>query len=283
MDSNKIYKFCLPLLIISWLVTLFFVLYPFFKYGTIPNFWFLLILVVLPILMFANRLKIGNLFDFSKSDSQSHEKSVTVGQQINVTLLGEESANAFAKSMSSSFQRKLSLETQSPLGSPETLDLTKIASHPIVQRIDSILLASLQILRIFYSALIDSAKEPDTPTVSNNVNDSFSIDDAILSRNDKIDFDLAFLLIQHIQTYVKNTFTKPTKLSDGFKAIETLFKLRNSIDSKSLPPLRTKANRVIQAIIDAEIAIRYLSGFIAGNWGALRVPLEKLSKNKPPS
>ncbi len=283
MDNNKIYKFCLPFLIISWLVTLFFVLYPFFKYGTIPNFWFLLILVGLPILMFANRLKIGNLFDFSKSDSQSHEKSATVGQQINVMLLGEESANAFAKSMSSSFQGKLSLETQSPPGSPETLDLTKVASHPIVQRIDSILLASLQILRIFYSALIDSAKQPDTPTVSNNVNDSFSIDSAILSRNDKIDFDLAFLLIQHIQTHVKNTFTKSTKLSDGFKAIETLFKLRNSIDSKSLPPLRTKANRVIQAIIDAEIAIRYLSGFIAGNWGALRVPLKKLSKNKSPS
>lgn len=255
MNASNIYKCFFLLLIVSWLVILFFALYPFLKYGIIPSFWLLLILLIMPFLMFVKKLKIGNFFDYLRSDSNSGEKSMTIGQQINVSLIGQESANAFASSISAALQKK-SLQ-----------EITHGQSSETIRTIDHILLSSVQIIRIYYVFIISLIKGRLKET-DPNFSNSFIIESDILLGKDKIDFSSVLILIDYIQANIKAVFSNRRNMLIHFRNIQRLFELRSSIDSQGFG--RSINKSAIKIIIKAQGSILYLTGFITGNWVALR-------------
>lgn len=114
------------LLIITWLFVLSYMVYPWIKFGSDPAPWLWVILIALAIVSFANRLKIGNWFDFSRKVKNLKEdissiksdivkinnrmdlSNVQNQQQINVSLASEEAAKAFA----SRFAQRPRLQTK---------------------------------------------------------------------------------------------------------------------------------------------------------------------------
>lgn len=264
MNASNIYKCFLLLLITSWLVILFFVLYPFFMHGIFPSFWLLLILLIMPFLMFVQKLKIGNFFDFLRSDSNSGEKAMTIGQQINVSLIGQESANAFASSISAALQNK-SLQ-----------EITHGQSSEFIRTIDHILLTSIQIIRIYYDLIISLTEGP-RKIPDDNIHNSWVIESDIIMGKEKIDFSSVLILVDYIQTNIKAVFSNPSQLLIRFRNIQRLFELRSSIDSHGFG--RSANKSALKIIIKAQKSILYLTGFITGNWFALRSFINILKKS----
>lgn len=263
-------------LAISWLIVLFFLLYPFFKDNATPNFWLLLILVVLPLLMLVQKLKIGSFFDFSKSDSPSHQTPIKIGQQINLSVMGQESAKAFVESittdlehqtkqLNSSFQNKYSKYIR--------------LNHSI----DLILITSLPTIRAYYSLIMTMVQDKPLKTFDDNLKKSMGIEATIALLPEKeTDYSSVLLLIEIIQANIKSVFGSSTEeLSLNFNNIRKLIELRTSIASTTdeLEFNEETFNILLEALKSAGS----LSGFLSGNWEMLRLSMKTLlqSTNKP--
>jgi len=218
----------------------------------------------MPFLMFVKKLKIGNFFDFLRSDSNSVEKTMTIGQQINVSMIGQESANAFASSISAAIQNK-SLQ-----------EITHGQSSEIIRTIDHILLSSIPIIRIYYDFII-SLIEGHRKVTDANIDNSWIIESDILLGKDKIHFSSVLILIDYIQANIKAVFSNPSKFLIHFRNIQRLFKLRSSIDSQGFDRSINKSS--MEIIIKAQKSISFLTGFITGNWFALRSFVNILKKS----
>ncbi len=261
---------------ISWLIVLFFLLYPFFNDNVTPNFWLLLILVVLPLLMLVQKLKIGSFFDFSKSDSPPHQTPIAIGQQINLSVMGQESAKAFAdliteelkhqtKQLKSSFQNKYSNYIR--------LD----------HSIDLILITSLPIIRAYYSFIMTTVQDKPLTLSDKSLKKSLGIEFTIaLLPEKKIDYSSILLLIKKIQANIKSVFAGSTeRLELAFSNIQKLIEFRTSIASttEELTFNEDTLNIIKQAVESEGI----LAGFLSGNWEMLRLSMKFLLQqtNKP--
>lgn len=271
--TKKIFSIFLA---ISWLIVLFFLLYPFFKDNVTPNFWLLLILVVLPLLMLAQKLKIGSFFDFSKSDSPPHQTPITIGQQINLSVMGQESAKAFAelitadlehqtKQLNSSFQNKYSNYIR--------------LNHSI----DLILITSLPTIRAYYSFIMTMVQDKPLNISDESLKKSMGIEFAIALLPEKeIDYSSVLLLIEKIQANIKSVFASSTEeLALCFSNIRKLIELRTSIASTAE---ELKFNEeTFNILLEAVKSAGSLSGFLSGNWEMLRLSMKTLLQltNKP--
>ncbi|MFC2004880.1 hypothetical protein ACFLUY_01505 [Chloroflexota bacterium] len=271
--TKKIFSIFLA---ISWLIVLFFLLYPFFKDNATPNFWLLLILVVLPLLMLVQKLKIGSFFDFSKSDSTPYQTPITIGQQINLSVMGQESAKAFVESittdlehqtkqLNSSFQNKYSKYIR--------------LNHSI----DLILITSLPTIRAYYSFIMTMVQDKPLKISDDNLKKSMGIEATIALLPEKeIDYSSVLLLIEIIQANIKSVFASSTEeLSLNFSNIRKLIELRTSIASTTE---ELKFNEeTFGILLEALKSSGSLSGFLAGNWEMLRLSMKTLlqSTNKP--
>jgi len=263
-------------LAISWLIVLFFLLYPFFKDNATPNFWLLLILVVLPLLMLVQKLKIGSFFDFSKSESPSHQTPITIGQQINLSVMGQESAKAFVESittdlenqtkqLNSSFQNKYSKYIR--------------LNHSI----DLILITSLPTIRAYYSFIMTMVQDKPLTISDENLKKSMGVEVAITLLPEKeIDYSSVLLLIEIIQANIKSVFASFTEeLSLNFSNIRKLIELRTSTSSATE---ELKFNEeTLDILLEALKSAGSLSAFLSGNWEMLRLSLKTLLQltNKP--
>ena len=263
-------------LAISWLTVLFFLLYPFFNDNVTPNFWLLLILVVLPLLMLVQKLKIGSFFDFSKSDSPPHQTPIAIGQQINLSVMGQESAKAVTelitaqlkhqtKQLNSSFQNKYSNYIR--------------LNHSI----DLILITSFPIIRAYYSFIMTMVQDKPLNLSDESLKKSMGIEFTIaLLPEKKIDYSSVLLLIEKIQANIKSVFASSTEeLSLNFSNIRKLIELRTSIAGTTE---ELKFNEeTIDILLEALKSAGSLSGFLSGNWEMLRLSMKTLlqSTNKP--
>lgn len=264
--TKKIFSIFLA---ISWLIVLFFLLYPFFKDNATPNFWLLLILVVLPLLMLVQKLKIGSFFDFSKSDSPPHQTPIAIGQQINLSVMGQESAKAFAdliteelrdqtKQLKSSFQNKYSNYNR------------------LAHSIDLILITSLPIIRAYYSFIMTMVQDKPLTLSDKILKKSIGIEYtlALLPEN-RIDYSSVLPLIEKIQANIKSVFAGSTeRLELAFINIQKLIEFRTSIagTSEELIFNEDTLNILKQGAESAGI----LAGFLSGNWEMLRLSMKFL-------
>ncbi len=241
-----------------------------------PNFWLLLILVVLPLLMLVQKLKIGSFFDFSKSDSPPHQAPITIGQQINLSVMGQESAKAFIESITTDLEhqtKQLSFSFQNKYSKYIRLN----------HSIDLILITSLPTIRAYYSFIMTMVQDKPLKTSDDNLKKSMGIEVTIALLPEKeIDYSSVLLLIEIIQANIKSVFVSSTEeLSLNFSNIRKLIELRTSIASTTdeLKFNEETSNILLEALKSAG----YLSGFLGGNWEMLRLSMKTLlqSTNKP--
>ncbi len=274
MKDNSIKIFSI-LLAISWLTVLFFVVYPFLKLDTMPNFWLLLILAVLPLLMLAQKLKIGSFFDFSKSDSPPHQ-TTTIAQQINLSVMGEDSANALVNSISKTLELQ---RGQLPSSYQKKYSKYNRLNHSI----DLILITSLSTIRAFYSFVTVMVHDNPSTIPDDALNESIGIEQTFALFPEKgIDYSPILPLIDVILTNIKSVFSTSTTeiLPLHFRNIRKLIELRTSTPSKTGKlEFTTEISGLIVEAFKSEI---YLSGFLTGNWSMLRLSMKTLlSTNKP--
>ena len=261
---------------ISWLIVLFFLLYPFFKDNITPNFWLLVILVVLPLLMLVQKLKIGSFFDFSKSDSPSHQTPIKIGQQINLSVMGQESAKTFVESITKELEPQIK-QLNSSFQNKESEHIRPIHS------IDLILISLIPIIRAYYTFIMAVVQDKPVKSSDKILNKSLGMEITIaLSPEKEIDYSPVLLLIETIQANIKSVFASDTEnLSLHFSNIRKLIELRTSIVSTTE---ELKFGKETFDILSETIkSVGYLSGFLSGNWEMLRLSMKTLlqSTDKP--
>ena len=261
---------------ISWLIVLFFLLYPFFKDNTTPNFWLLLILVVLPLSMLVQKLKIGSFFDFSKSDSPSHQMPTKIGQQINLSVMGQEAAKTFLESITVDLER----QTKQLNSSSQNKDSKYIELN---HSIDLILINLIPTIRAYYLFIMTMVQDKPFKTFDKTFNKSLGTEITIaLFPEKEIDYSPVLLLIEKIQANLKSVFASATEeLSLDFINIRKLIELRNSIASTHA---EFKSSKETLDILSETIkSSGHLLGFLSGNWSMLRLSMKTIlqSTNKP--
>lgn len=262
-------------LAISWLIVLFFLLYPFLRYNTMPNFWLLLILAILPLLMLVQKLKIGSFFDFSKSDSLPHQTTMTIGQQINLSVMGQDSAKALVESISTNLEHQTE-----QLNSSFQNKYSKY--NRLNHSIDLILITSLPIIRAYYSFIIGMVLGSLSKMPDDNLKKSMGIEGTIALLPEKeIDYSSVLLLIKLIQENIKSVFGPSTEqLSLQFSNIQKLIELRTS--TASITNELKFDKETFDILLEGLKSVNYLSGFMSGNWSMLRLSMKFfLSANKP--
>lgn len=266
---------------ISWFVVLFFLLYPFLKHNTTPNFWLLIALAGIPLLMLIQKLKIANLFDFSKSDSPPHQTTTTIGQQINLPIMGQDLAEAITESISKELKRQkdqLSSSSQNKYSKYNTLNYS----------IDLVLMNSLPTLIAYYSLLTTMVRGKPLKKLDDNLKKPIGLLVTIaLSPQKKIDYSSLFPLITIIQANIKSVFSSYTEqLSLHFSNIQKLIELRTSTASTTDELEFNKDT--LDILLQAMESAGSLSSFMMGNWEASRFfmqfsfsSLKALAENKP--
>lgn len=247
------------LLVIAWLTVLFFVVYPFLRHGTTPSLWLLLTLIVIPLLTISHILKIGNFFYFSKSEPPPQHPNTKIEQQINIPVLGQDFADAIIKSISKNIETQ-KIEHLNPLENKYS------KSNTFGAAIDIVLLNSLPIIIAYYS-MVTSKIRGYIPAESDDVlKRVFSIPPVLaLYPEDEIDYTAVLLLIKIIKKNIKSiSINKAEKLTSHFNGLEKLFKLRNSVTTKT--DELTSNVQIQDTVSDAAMDVGYLSGYMIGNW-----------------
>jgi len=228
--------------------------------------------------MLIQKLKIGSFFDFSKSDSPPHQTTTTIGQQINLPVMGQDLAKAITESILKNLEHQkeqLSSSFQNKYSKYNRLNLN--------YSIDIVLMNSVPTLIAYYS-FITSVVQDNTSTIpDDNLKKPVGILGTIaLSPEKKNDYSSVLPLIRIIQVNIKSVFVTSyaEKLSLHFSNIQKLIELRASTATTND---ELKFNKetfdILYQAIDSAI---YLLAFMAGNWAQLRLSMKfLLSANKP--
>jgi hypothetical protein len=226
--------------------------------------------------MLVQKLKIGSFFDFSKSDSSPHQTPIAIGQQINLSVMGQESAKAVAelitaqlkhqsKQLNSSFQNKYSNYIR--------------LNHSI----DLILISSVPTIRAYYSFIMTMVQEKPLNLSDEILKKAMGIEFTFaLLPEKKIDYSSVLLLIEKIQANIKFVFASSTEeLTLAFSNIRKLIELRTSIDSTAEE--LTFNEETLNILLEAVESAGTLAGFLSGNWEMLRLSMKVLlqSTNNP--
>ena len=238
-------------------------------------------MVGIPLLMLIQKLKIANFFDFSKSDSPPHQPTTTIAQQINLPIMGQDSAKAIAELISKNLEHQkehLSSSFQNKYSKYNRLNYS----------IDLVLMNSLPTLIAYYSFLTTMVRGKPSKMPDDNLKKPIVLLGTIaLSPEKKIDYSSVLPLIKIIQANIKSVFSSYTEeLSLHFSNIQKLIELRTSTASTTdeLEFNKDTLDILLQAIESAGS----LSSFMSGNWVASRFfmefsvsALKALADNKP--
>jgi hypothetical protein len=247
-----------------------------------PNFWLLLILSILPLLMLIQKLKIGSFFDFSKSDSPPHQQTTTIGQQINIPVMGQDLAETITESIKEALQHQKEQLSSSPKD-----NFSKY--NRINYSIDLILTNSIPIIMAYYSFLTNVSRKKPLQIRDDNLDKSISLlaNIVLSSPEKKSDYSSVLPVITMIQSKIKSVFASETDLlSLHFTNIQKLIELRASTASTTGElKFNEETLGILMKALESAIA---LLAFMTGNWTASREfmqfsvsKLKALSENKP--
>jgi len=251
------------LLVCTWLLFLGLIIYLRFIKGLEPPTALLVLLVIVAIIPLADRLKIGNWFDFTrKVESLNREVSstkkelseiknmLTVNirgqQQFNISLINEEAARAFGETMARTFEAEYP-----PSGTQEEEDafFSKKMSPIDRQRFffteaaDRIIDSAEPILNILYEARLSKQQKGVSP------------------RKKRIFGEDLLSAIEELQTDWSDTINVGKDNAPKYlESIKTLIKVRHDVAETTMAPPSVEEAK--QLLIDAGSAVWYFSGMI---------------------
>ena len=256
------------LLAISWFVVLFCLLYPVLRHDTTPNFWLLIALVGIPLLMLIQKLKIGSFFDFSKSDSPPHQPTTTIGQQINLPIMGQELAEAITESITKALEHQ-----KEHLRSSSQKKYSKY--NRMNYSIDLVLMNSLPTIMAYYSFLTTVVPEKPSKIPDDNLNETLGLlaNIALSSPENQIDYTPVLPLIRIIQANLQSAFGSDTEaLLLHLSHIQKLIELRASTASKTDELNFSKETiGILTGAIEGVVGLSY---YMSGNWAGLKACVE---------
>jgi len=257
------------LLVCTWLLFLGLTLYLRLGKELQPPTVLLIFLVIVALIPLAERLKIGDWFDFTrrveslgkevsstKKELSEIRNMLTVNirgqQQLNISLQNEEAARAFAESMS------LTTEAQYPPSSTQkdedaffSKKITPIDRQRFLfaEAADKAIASAEPILKILYDARLPKLQEGVWPRKERNLGED------LLS------------VIEELQTDWSDTIVvRKDKAPKYLESIKTLIKVRHDVTETTIdPPSVEEAKQLLR---DAGYAIGYLSGMICAGFCA---------------
>jgi len=260
------------LLVCTWLLFLGLIIYLRFIKGLEPPTALLILLAIVALIPLADRLKIGNWFDFTrkveglnkevssaKKELSEIKNMLTVNirgqQQFNISLQNEEAARAFAESMS------LATEAQYPPSSTEKDEdafFSKKISPIDRQRFffteaaDKAIAQAELILQILYDARLPKQQK------------------GVLPRKKRLLGEDLLSVIEELQTDWSATIDVGKDNAPKYlESIKTLIKVRHNIAETTIdPPSVEEAKQLLR---DAVYAVGYLSGMISAGFSAFLI------------
>jgi hypothetical protein len=253
------------LLVCTWLLFLGLIIYLRFIRGLEPPTALLILLVIVALIPLAERLKIGDWFDFTrKVESLGKEVSstkkelreirnmLTVNirgqQQFNISLQNEEAARAFAESMS------LTTEAQYPPSSTQEDEDAFFSKKmgPIdrqrfffIKVADEAIASAKPILEVIYDARVTKQQK-----------------DVLPRRKQALDKDL-ISIIEELQTDWSDTIAfGKDKAPKCLESIKTLITVRHDVAERTIDPPSVKKAR--QLLRDVGYASGYFYGLVEG-------------------
>lgn len=230
-----------------------------------PNFWLLLILSILPLFMLIHKLKIGSFFDFSKSDSPPHQPTTTIGQQINLPIMGQELAEAITESITKALEHQ-----KEHLRSSSQKKYSKY--NRMNYSIDLVLMNSLSTIMAYYSFLTTVVPEKPSKIPDDNLNETLGLlaNIALSSPEKQIDYTPVLPLIRIIQANLQSAFGSDAEaLSLHLSHIQKLIELRASTASKTDELNFNKETLgILTRAIEGVVGLSY---YMSGNWAGLMV------------
>ena len=260
------------LLVCTWLLFLGLIIYLRFIKGLEPPTALLILLAIVALIPLAERLKIGDWFDFTrkveglgkevsstKKELREIRNMLTVNirgqQQFNISLQNEEAARAFAESMS------LTTEAQYPPSSTredEDAFFSKKMSPIDRQRFsftkvaDRAIASAGPILEILYSARLLKQQKDVSPR-----------------KKQFLGKDL-LSIIEELQTDWSDTIDVGKDNAPKYlESIKTLIKVRHDVAETTIDPPSVEEGR--RLLRDAGYAIGYFSGMISAGFSAFLI------------
>ncbi len=236
------------LLAVTWCLVLASIIYFWGMDETQPHVALWVILAVLSLIPIAERLKLGNWFEFGKKGShvkdevtEKQESIVNIGS-LNLELANEEAARAFAERL---------IPYSEPKELTETEELTKEDKEAItfIYNVDKAIASLLPLLRVIYIVIADELSGlkiggKEWKEKSYHV----------------LDKDILFLMqgIKEHAPKVLNMKNGENKFVELFEPVEKLIKLRSAMDEEDAkPPTKKEAKALV-------VKVYYASGFITG-------------------
>ena len=224
------------LLVLAWIFLLVINIILWVNNGS-PNIVALGILAVLSIVPVVDWLKIGNLFEFRKKAGNEvtsiQDKIVNIGY-LNLELMSEEAARAFAKSLVPESKEELTEENKQLI--------------EFIYNADQAIASILPLLRIWYSAV--EVKIKNKPAIPKELVKVIDVD--------------TLSLVKEVKANAAKILTfkdSDKKLEELLEPTERLIMLRKAIDENTaLPPAVEEAKKLVH---DVYKATAFLTGTVS--------------------
>lgn len=267
------------LLVCTWLFIAGLIVFLLVIHGLNPPIALLIPLVIVALVPLAERLKIGDWFDFTrKVDNLSKELSSTKSevreiknmvmsvrsnvqgqQQVNISLVGEKGGQAFAA-------EQVMLRKPEEQHLPSSIQKEGLVGEDtffFIDAADQLIAQATPLMRILYSTLLAKQKQkrPETEQI---------LDKDMISLLEELHRDWD-------DVYASNTSTSQQYLEH----IKTLIKLREDVNEANVePPSVEEGGKILG---DATYATWYFAGFISAIFEASIAPSMIRETRKKPS
>lgn len=260
------------LLVCTWLLFLGLIIYLRFIKGLEPPTALLILLVIVALIPLAERLKIGDWFDFTrkveglgkevsstKKELSEIRNMLTVNirgqQQFNISLQNEETARAFAESMSlkseAQYPPSTTQEDEDAFFSEKTSPADKQRFF-FIKVADEAIASAKPILDVLYDARLTKQQKDVSPR-----------------KKQFLGKDL-LSIIEELQTDWSDTFdVGKDKAPKYLESIRTLIKVRHDVAETTIDPPSVEEGR--RLLRDASYAIGYFSGMISAGFSTFLI------------
>lgn len=254
------------LLVCTWLFIAGLIVFLWVIHGLNPPIALLILLVIVALIPLAERLKIGDWFDFtrkvdnlSKKVSSTQEevreiKNVVMSvksniqgqQQVNISLVSEKGGQDFAERM----VRKP--EEQHLPSSIQKEGLVGEDTFFFIYAADQLIAQATPLMRILYASMLTKQKHKEPET------------EQILGK------DMISLLEELQRDWHDISTTRASRFQQSLEYIKTLIKLREDVSKTNVEPPPVGEREMI--LKEAMIATGYFNGFIAAGFTAIHNP-----------
>lgn len=222
------------LLAVTWAILLSYIIYLLARNNGNVNIWLWIMLGCLSVIPIAERLKIGNWFDFNKKENtqvENKDDKVKISN-YNISLLSEESARAFAECMKSDTNSKYIKENSA-------------LEKAIAKKNDKITIDEKELLRVYFIDAADNAIFSLIPLLQAIYSTTITKRFCRFAEYKEMSLDILKLL-DEVEKYAPDVYTfknSKSTFSELLAPVRELVILRNDVESKKNEPPDVKKGR----------------------------------------